>query len=108
DARKAARSIANSILVKCAWHGGDPNWGRVMDALGYSGARLKEENIEIHYNGLSAVQGGVASQTPPALLRRALKQRNICLMINLNIGAAEYRLFTTDLTPGYVKFNMGE
>ncbi len=108
DARKAARSIANSILVKCAWHGGDPNWGRLMDALGYSGARMKEESVEIHYNGLSAVQGGVASQTPTALLRRALKQRSICLVVNLNMGTAEYRLFTTDLSPGYVKFNMGE
>src|ERR1700740_285260 len=43
DARRAAEAVANSKLTKCAWFGGDPNWGRIMDALGYSGAKLREE-----------------------------------------------------------------
>jgi N-acetylglutamate synthase/N-acetylornithine aminotransferase len=71
-------------------------------------ARLKEENVEIHYGGLLAVQNGVASQTPVGLLRRALKGRNICVVFNLNLGSACYKIYTTDLTPGYVKYNMGE
>jgi glutamate N-acetyltransferase/amino-acid N-acetyltransferase len=47
DARRAAQAVANSTLVKCAWAGGDPNWGRIVDALGYSGARVVEEKIDI-------------------------------------------------------------
>ena len=47
DARRAAEAVANSTLVKCAWAGGDPNWGRIMDALGYSGARMLEEKTDI-------------------------------------------------------------
>ena len=43
DARRAAEAIANSTLVKCAWYGEDPNWGRIMDALGYCGAKMREE-----------------------------------------------------------------
>ncbi len=108
DARKAARAIANSILVKCAWHGGDPNWGRIMDALGYSGVRMKEELVEIHYGGQVAVRGGTAAGTPVEILRRTMKERNIRIVVNLNIGRADYSIFTTDLTPGYVRYNMGE
>ncbi len=65
EARLAARAIANSILVKCAWFGGDPNWGRIMDAIGYSGARIREERIRIAYDGLPAVEGGMPARTTP-------------------------------------------
>jgi glutamate N-acetyltransferase / amino-acid N-acetyltransferase len=47
DARVAAEAVANSTLVKCAWFGGDPNWGRIIDAIGYSGARVREEMVDI-------------------------------------------------------------
>ena len=48
DARRAAEAVANSSLVKCAWFGGDPNWGRIMDAIGYSGAKMREELVDIY------------------------------------------------------------
>src|SRR5688572_24510181 len=48
DARRAAEAVANSNLVKCAWFGNDPNWGRIMDAVGYSGAKIREELIDIY------------------------------------------------------------
>ena len=54
DARKAAEAVANSTLVKCAWYGEDPNWGRVMDAVGYSSAKVREEMIDIFFNGAIA------------------------------------------------------
>jgi glutamate N-acetyltransferase / amino-acid N-acetyltransferase len=54
DADAAARAVANSALVKTSWHGGDPNWGRIIDALGYSPAKIVEEKIDIGYSALAA------------------------------------------------------
>src|SRR6266403_5046368 len=50
DADAAARAVANSALVKTSWHGGDPNWGRIIDALGYSPATIVEEKVDIGYS----------------------------------------------------------
>ena len=108
DARKAAEAVANSALVKCAWYGEDPNWGRVMDAVGYSSAKVREEMIDIFFNGAVAAQHGMASGTPEETLKEVLGNRKFTVTINLHLGSAEYKVFTTDLTPEYVKFNMGE
>ena len=69
DARRAAEAIANSTLVKCAWFGQDPNWGRIMDALGYSGAKMREELVDIYYDGVLAVKGGMLAKSPFEKLR---------------------------------------
>jgi glutamate N-acetyltransferase/amino-acid N-acetyltransferase len=108
DARKAAEAVANSTLVKCAWYGEDPNWGRVMDAVGYSTAKVREEMIDIFFNGVVAAQHGMASSTPLETLKEALGNKKFTVTIDLHLGSAEYKVFTTDLTPEYVKFNMGE
>jgi glutamate N-acetyltransferase/amino-acid N-acetyltransferase len=108
DARRAAEAIANSTLTKCAWFGGDPNWGRIMDAIGYSGARMREEMIDIFYDGASAVKGGVASRTPFAKLQKIVAEKKFTVCIDLGLGSAEYTVFTTDLSTDYVKLNMGE
>src|SRR5215510_5890506 len=50
EAEAAARAVANSALVKTSWHGGDPNWGRIIDALGYSAAKVVEEKVDIGYS----------------------------------------------------------
>src|SRR5262249_34881173 len=50
EADAAARAVANSALVKTSWHGGDPNWGRIIDALGYSAAKVVEEKVDIGYS----------------------------------------------------------
>ncbi len=108
DASKMAQAIANSLLVKCALYGEDPNWGRILDAAGYSGGKIREEMVDLYFNGLLAVRNGVASGTPVSKLRRTLKQKRICITLELHLGKAEYTAYTTDLSPGYVKFNMGE
>jgi glutamate N-acetyltransferase/amino-acid N-acetyltransferase len=108
DARKAAEAVANSTLVKCAWHGGDPNWGRILDALGYSTAALREELIDVYYNGLIAVKAGVASRTPRAKLEEVVREKKFTVHIHLHLGSAEYIVYTTDLTPDYVRLNKGE
>ena len=64
DADIAARSVANSLLVKTSWVGEYPNWGRIMDALGYSDAKVDEERVEIRYDDRLAAKKGVAADTP--------------------------------------------
>src|SRR5580700_8486249 len=108
DARKAAEAVANSVLVKCAWYGQDPNWGRIMDAVGYSLAKVREEMVDIFFNGAVAVEHGMASSTPQETLKEVLGNKKFTVTIDLHLGSAEYKVFTTDLTPDYVKFNMGE
>ncbi len=108
DARKVARAISTSLLVKSSWHGGDPNWGRILAAAGYSGARVREEMIDLYYNGIVAVRNGVASTMPAERLRKAMRSRKVLICLELNLGDAEYTLYTSDVSPGYVKFNTGE
>ncbi|MDL5050057.1 bifunctional glutamate N-acetyltransferase/amino-acid acetyltransferase ArgJ [Oscillatoria amoena NRMC-F 0135] len=108
DARTAAGKIANSVLVKCAWCGGDPNWGRVMDAIGYSSARIKEECVDIYYDGLCAVRNGIAARTPTEKLRKIVKKNRFTLTVHLNLGAGEHTVFASDLTEKYVELNKSE
>jgi len=108
DARRAAEAVANSNLVKCAWFGNDPNWGRIMDAVGYSGCKVREELIDIYYDGVLAVKGGLASKTPVAKLREIVAAKKFTITIDLHVGKADYVVFTTDLSTDYVKLNMGE
>ncbi len=108
DARRAADAVANSALVKTAWAGGDPNWGRLMAALGYSGARVREELVDICFDGVSAVRGGQIGRCPEARLKASVRKPRFKVMINLHLGEGEYTVYTTDLTVSYVRFNMGE
>lgn len=108
DARKVAEAVANSTLVKCAWNGEDPNWGRIVDAIGYSSSKVREELIDIYYDGLIAVQNGVASNTPFEELKKVVSNRKFTITINLHLGSAEYIVFSTDLSKEYVDFNRSE
>jgi glutamate N-acetyltransferase/amino-acid N-acetyltransferase len=108
DAKLVAEAIARSPLVKSSWAGNDPNWGRLMDVIGYSGARVKEELIDIFYDGLNAVRGGAATRVPRSRLRTVAGKREYTITIDLHQGEGDYWLLINDLTEGYVKFNMGE
>ncbi len=108
DGRRAAESVAKSTLTKCAWFGGDPNWGRIMDAIGYSGVKMREELVDIYYDGVIAVKGGIASGTPIEKLQEIVAAKRFTITIDLHLGAAEYTVYTTDLSTDYVKLNMGE
>jgi len=108
DARKAAEAVANSTLTKCAWFGGDPNWGRIMDAIGYSNARMREEMVDIYYDGLIAVQNGMAAPTPFSKLQDVVAHKRFTITVDLHLGEADYTVFTTDLSTRYVELNMGE
>jgi len=108
DARRGAEAIAKSTLVKCAWFGCDPNWGRIMDALGYSGIKMREELTDIYYDGACAVKGGVVSTTPMEKLRQVVAAPRFAVTVDLHRGSSEYVVYTTDLSMEYVKLNMGE
>ncbi len=108
DAKAAAEAVANSTLVKCAWAGNDPNWGRMMDALGYSGAKLEESKIAIAYDGLPIVQRGLLASTPWKKLKEIAAQPHFRITIDLGLGNASHEVWTTDLTEEYVRLNLGE
>jgi glutamate N-acetyltransferase/amino-acid N-acetyltransferase len=108
DAEFAARAVANSVLVKTSWCGGDPNWGRILDALGYSRARVDEDLVDIAYNGVSAVRGGMATRTPLARLKKIVAQPTFTIDIHLHLGRGHCAMHTCDLTEKYVELNKGE
>ena len=108
DAKKMAEAVVRSALVKTSWHGGDPNWGRIMGAIGASGARMREELVDIHYDGVAAVRGGIAAATPMGRLRAAARRSRVAIQVNLNLGKGSYAMLTTDLSEKYVRINLGE
>jgi glutamate N-acetyltransferase/amino-acid N-acetyltransferase len=106
DARKAVRAVANSLLVKTSWFGGDPNWGRVIDAVGYSGAKVNEERVDISYEGISAVKNGMkAPNFALKDLERVLKQKCFRIDIDLHLGKGTDTVYTCDCSFDYVKIN---
>ncbi|PWU08674.1 MAG: bifunctional glutamate N-acetyltransferase/amino-acid acetyltransferase ArgJ [Verrucomicrobia bacterium] len=108
EARYAAEAVANSILLKCAWAGNDPNWGRIMDALGYSKANIQEDQIDIFLNQLPMVTGGVAGPASITSLRKAAAGKAFRIGIDLHLGQGRYAVLTTDLTEEYIRLNLGE
>ncbi len=108
DARKAAEAIANSTLVKCAWAGGDPNWGRILDAVGYCGVKMKESVTDIFYDALPVAVNGMVAKTPEKKLRQIAARKAFRVTVDLKLGKASHVVWTTDLTEEYVRLNLGE
>jgi glutamate N-acetyltransferase/amino-acid N-acetyltransferase len=114
DADAAARAVANSPLVKTSWHGGDPNWGRIIDALGYSLATVVEEKIDIGYSApggikvLWSLKRGQPTKATFKQLCTAVAPKEFDLHINLNLGPAGAVIYAADLTEEYVDFNKGD
>jgi len=114
DADAAARAVANSALVKTSWHGGDPNWGRIIDALGYSPAVIAEEKVDIGYSTpnsgkiLWSLRRGQPTSATFKQLCAAVAEREFDLHINLNLGKASALMYAADLTEDYVAFNKGD
>jgi glutamate N-acetyltransferase/amino-acid N-acetyltransferase len=106
DAALATRAIANSLLVKTSWFGQDPNWGRVIDAVGYSGAQVREESVDIAFDEVLAVRGGLVApgDTLPAL-RAVLARKEFGVTVDLHLGKGEDTVYTCDCTVEYVKIN---
>ncbi|MCE9615322.1 MAG: bifunctional glutamate N-acetyltransferase/amino-acid acetyltransferase ArgJ [Lentisphaerae bacterium] len=106
DADMAARAISRSLLVKTSWYGGDPNWGRVIDAVGYSGAQVQEEAVEIAYDGLLAFQAGrPVIHSRLSELEAVLRQPSFTLSVDLHLGSGQAVMYTCDCSEAYVKIN---
>lgn len=106
DAERAARAVANSLLNKTAWAGVYPNWGRVMDAIGYSGAEVREERVSIRYDAVCAVENGMRSAAPQAALVEVVSKREFEIGIELGLGAGEAVVYTCNCTEAYVRINV--
>ena len=106
DAVIAARSVANSPLVKTAINGGDPNWGRILMALGKSPARVNGERVSVAFGDEVLVERG--AQKPGARLdriREMMGEREYAITIDLGLGRGEDHVWTSDLSEEYVRIN---
>ena len=104
DAERAAFAVANSNLVKTAIYGNDPNWGRIMAALGYSGIAIKEEKIDIYFGKIKIVHKGTGTGKDDKAAE-ILKGKELKIIINLNLGRYVAKVLTCDLTEEYIKEN---
>jgi glutamate N-acetyltransferase/amino-acid N-acetyltransferase len=106
DALTAARTIANSALVKTAFYGSDPNWGRIMAALGRSGVRMKEEGVTIWVDDVKIVEKGMGrGAEPEAKAAERMKGKEFSVTVDLHEGEFEDHITTCDLTHEYVSIN---
>jgi glutamate N-acetyltransferase/amino-acid N-acetyltransferase len=106
EALKVAKAIAHSPLVKTAWAGSDPNWGRLMAAIGYSGAQIDPERIDIRFGELEICRdGGRAPEFDEAAAHTYVAQAEFSITIQLHQGAGSCLFWTTDLTHEYVSIN---
>ena len=114
EADVAARAVANSALVKTSWCGGDPNWGRIIDALGYSAAEVVEGKVDIAYSPpgsrkrLYSLRRGRPASTSFGALCKIASLLEFDLHINLNLGKGAAVIYAADLTEDYVDFNKGD
>ncbi len=103
---RVAVAIATSSLVKAAWFGEDANWGRIMAAIGRAGVRIAPDRIAIMYGDIPVVHRGTGlGQAAEEQANTVLKGREFALTVDLGIGHAEATVWTTDLSPEYVKIN---
>jgi glutamate N-acetyltransferase/amino-acid N-acetyltransferase len=105
DARRAARAVAGSLLVKTAVYGCDPNWGRVLTAAGYSGAQVREQACKLYVQGVRVFADGLPEPFDEAALRDALASREVNIRLDLGLGQGAATAWGCDLTPDYVRIN---
>ncbi len=106
DALRVAKAIAHSPLVKTAWAGCDPNWGRLAAAIGYSGAQIDPDRFDISFGDLPICRnGGRAAEFDEARAHAYIEQREFSITIQLHQGTGSCLFWTTDLTVEYIHIN---
>ena len=106
DAARAARAVAKSPLAKTSWFGMDPNWGRVLAAVGYSGAEVADMKAEVFYDGVWAFRRGeVADEAQLAKLAEVMKKDAFEVVVDLHLGKGEASVYTCDFSLDYVHIN---
>ncbi|MCL5291258.1 MAG: bifunctional glutamate N-acetyltransferase/amino-acid acetyltransferase ArgJ [Actinobacteria bacterium] len=105
DAKVAALAVANSNLVKTAMFGGDPNWGRIAAAAGYSGASLDPNALEITIGGVETVERGMPLPFDERTALEALSKSEVSVFVDLGVGSASATVWTCDFSYDYVRIN---
>jgi glutamate N-acetyltransferase/amino-acid N-acetyltransferase len=106
SAAKAARSVAESTLVKTAFYGADPNWGRIVCALGYSGVEYTQTDLEIDIDDVSLVRSGsIISDEAGRMARKVMRGDEFVVKITIGRGQGSATVVTSDLSEAYVQFN---
>ncbi len=98
-------SVANSPLVKTAFFGEDPNWGRTICAVGYSGVEINPERTVIKFGGIPVYENGMGVAFDAAAMKNVMAAKDIVVDIELGLGAATATVWTCDFSYGYVKIN---
>ena len=105
EAKTAAMAIAKSPLVKTAFFGKDPNWGRIVCAAGYSGAAMQPDKVNLEIGGVRLVEHGMNCNVPLENLKDIMAQHDISMKIDLGAGREEATVWTCDFSYEYVKIN---
>ena len=105
DASLISRAVSESLLVKTAIFGNDPNWGRIACAAGYSGADIDEKKLSIYLDDKPLFLKGKPTDIDYSSLEESLKKRNYTIKIDIGLGTGESIMFTTDISYDYVKIN---
>ncbi len=110
DAQRAAFAVGNSPLVKTALHGAAPNWGRIMAAIGYSGAEMHPDRVTVQIGPVVVAERGVLAGGPERLEQAGehLAGQDVRVMVDLGLGRGEASVWTCDLSEEYVKENAGD
>lgn len=105
DAKQVGMSVANSPLVKTAFFGEDPNWGRVICAVGYSGVKMSPEKTIVSFGGIPVYAHSVGAKYDPEALKKVMAAHDIVIDIDLGEGSEEATVWSCDLSYEYVKIN---
>jgi glutamate N-acetyltransferase/amino-acid N-acetyltransferase len=105
QARKAAKAVVSSSLVKAAVYGADPNWGRIMAAVGRSGAEVEESKFDLYVGKIAVVKAGKPLPFDKSAVIELLKDKEVSFSANLNLGSSSATAWGCDLSPEYVTIN---
>lgn len=105
DAKQAGMTIAKSPLVKTAFFGEDPNWGRILCAVGYAGIGAEPETTSLAIGGITIVKEGLGASYDEHTLRKVMAAKDIVIDVNLGQGDADATVWTCDFSYEYVKIN---
>jgi glutamate N-acetyltransferase/amino-acid N-acetyltransferase len=105
EAAKAARAVANYDLVKCAIHGGDPNWGRIICAVGDCGVKLNPNKLTCSIGNVTVFKNGQPVRFDSKKVSKIIKQKEHTIVVNLGIGKYSDFCYGCDLSAKYVKIN---
>jgi len=105
DAKRVARTITTSNLVKTAIHGADPNWGRIIAAAGRAGAKVDDRKTSIRIGSLDVFRMGAPVRFDPEMVRAIFSQKEIAIEVSLGLGDGTATAWGTDLSAEYVRIN---